>query len=92
MRRSKRKDGGAGNRDNALSVMGVVSVLGISKRTFWRRYKLGVIPGVRRWEVSQGYRYDMEDLFRKVFPTADGNTLARLMYDYRQQSDARRLK
>lgn len=74
-----------------LTKKGVAAVLGINKGTLWRRVQAGTFSfdGIpfTVW-VRKPYHvklYDMEAVFKRVYPGASRDGLARLMYTFREQ-------
>ncbi len=88
MRRAKnRPDHDADSRPK-LNMKGVARLLGVSRRTVYRRIERDTfsLVGIGVLVTTGGNLYDMEGIFRRVFPSADSNTIARLMFDFIQQN------
>lgn len=67
-----------------MNITGVAFLLGVSRATVYRRIERGTfsLVGVKVMLTTRGALYDMEDVFKRVFPSADDNTIAGLMYEF----------
>lgn len=83
----KKPDSDADSRPK-LNIQGVAKLLGVSRRTVHRRIerKTFSLVGIRVVMTTAGNLYDMEGLFKRVFPSADGNTIAQLMWDFMEKN------
>lgn len=70
-----------------IAVRGIARLIGKSRRTVYRRIQEGKldIDGVPSKQTTAGKVYDMEGVIRRFFPSADGNLVATMMYDFMQE-------
>ena len=69
-----------------LKVTDIAKIIGVNKSTLYRRCKRGqfsfdVFPQV---QTRNGVKFDTEGVFRLLFPSADDNTIALMMFDFLQ--------
>lgn len=88
MRRGKNKLDHDADSHPKLTMNGIARLLGVSRRTVYRRIERESfsLVGIRVLVTTGGNLYDMEDLFRRVFPSANGNTRAALMFDFMEKN------
>ncbi len=87
MRRAKKTpDRGADSRPK-LTVTGIGKIIGVSRATMYRRIRMEhfSLKGVPVVQTTGGNLYDMERVFKLVFPSADSNAIAGFMFDYMQK-------
>lgn len=87
MRRSKNTPDAAADSRPKLTIKGVGAVLGVSTSTMYKRLRRHTfsVEGIPVMKTRHGNLYDMEAIFKRLFPSADDNTIAGLMYDYMQK-------
>jgi hypothetical protein len=94
MLRAKNRRGDRNRRDDSadfrpkLNMRGIGKVMGLSRATVYRRLERETfsLEGIPMLVTSYGTFYDMEGVFKKVFPSADSNTISELMYDFMQRN------
>jgi hypothetical protein len=60
------------------------SILGISRWTILRRLKDGCYTNIGRCKTRGGWIFDMEDVVRSAFPSADDDYVVELMRGFRE--------
>ena len=74
-----------------VSVSKAAAIMGFSRSTFWRRVAAGGYSRIRRVRLRRSWKFDMEDVLRTAYPTADDKDVASLMKEYRERfMEARR--
>jgi hypothetical protein len=75
-----------------ISLLGICDLMGVCRDTLDKRKAGGLLDGITCERRKGGYQFDMEEVFQRIFPSADGNTIAQLMYDFMRNHDGRRSK
>jgi len=72
-----------------VSLAGVARILGLKRTTAYNRRQRGILmilDDVPFVQTRTCLLYDMQTIFEKVVPTADGNKIADLMYEFIQKN------
>ncbi len=64
----------------------------VSKNTWGKWRREGKLTAVRHYRAKRGWLFDMVDVFEMAYPTADRDTIALLMRDFRADKLRRRGK
>lgn len=88
MRRSKNTPDISNDLRPKMNMSGVAKLMNVNKATLYRHInrELFSLAGVPMLITRSGNLYDMEGVFQKVFPSADGNKIADLMYDFMREN------